>query len=148
MAFKLEDLRPTPGSRHREKRVGRGIGSGMGKQSTRGAKGQTRASGKVPATFEGGQTPLFRRIPIKGFNNINAKNFAIVNLSTLEERFTAGSEVTPEILLEMRILNKLEDGVKILARGELTKAITVKANVFSKAAKEKIEAVGGKAEVI
>lgn len=148
MAFKLEDLRPTPGSRHREKRVGRGIGSGMGKQSTRGAKGQTRASGKVPATFEGGQTPLFRRIPIKGFNNINAKKFAVVNLSTLEERFTAGSEVTPEILLEMRILNKLEDGVKILARGELTKAITVKANVFSRAAKEKIEAVGGKAEVI
>lgn len=148
MALRLDDLRPTPGSRHKQKRVGRGIGSGMGKQSTRGAKGQTRASGKVPAMFEGGQTPLFRRIPIRGFKNINAKHYAVVNLSVLEERFTAGSEVTPEVLLEMRILNKLEDGVKILGDGELTKSLVVKAKVFSKSAKDKIEAVGGKAEVI
>ncbi len=148
MAFKVEDLSPTPGSRKREKRIGRGIGSGMGKTATRGHKGQGRATGKVAARFEGGQTPLFRRTPIKGFRNRGSIEYATVNICTLEERFESGSEISPEILVQKNILKDLKDGVKILARGELTKSLIVRANAFSATAKEKIEAAGGKAEVI
>ncbi len=148
MAFKVDDLSPMPGSRKRSKRIGRGTGSGMGKTATRGHKGQGRGTGKVAARFEGGQTPLFRRTPIKGFKNRNAVEYATVNLSTLEERFEAGSEVTPEILLQKKILKNLKDGVKVLARGEITKSLNIKANAFSAAAKEKIESAGGKAEVV
>ena len=148
MAFKVDDLSPMPGSRKRSKRIGRGTGSGMGKTATRGHKGQGRGTGKVAARFEGGQTPLFRRTPIKGFKNRNAVEYATVNLSTLEERFEAGSEVTPEILLQKMILKNLKDGVKVLARGEITKSLNIKANAFSAAAKEKIESAGGKAEVV
>ncbi|HNU23975.1 MAG TPA: 50S ribosomal protein L15 [Mesotoga sp.] len=148
MAFNIDDLKPTPGSRKRSKRIGRGTGSGMGKTATRGHKGQGRATGKVSARFEGGQTPLFRRIPVKGFKNRGTVEYATVNLSILEERFESGSEVTPEILLKMRILKNLKDGVKILARGEITKSLNIKANAFSASAKEKIESAGGKAEVI
>lgn len=148
MAFKVDDLSPMPGSRKRSKRIGRGTGSGMGKTATRGHKGQGRGTGKVAARFEGGQTPLFRRTPIKGFKNRNAVEYATVNLSTLEERFEAGSEVTPEILLQKKILKNLKDGVKVLARGEITKSLNIKANAFSATAKEKIESAGGKAEVV
>ncbi|WP_082128543.1 50S ribosomal protein L15 [Kosmotoga pacifica] len=150
MAFMLGDKEfgPLPGSRKKSKRVGRGVGSGKGKTATRGHKGQGRGTGKVKPFFEGGQTPLYRRIPIKGFKNRNAKEYAIVNLSQLEERFEAGSEVTPEVLLQMNVIKNLKDGLKILGRGELTKALIVKAHAFSTSAKEKIEASGGKAEVI
>ena len=148
MAFKVDDLSPMPGSRKRSKRIGRGTGSGMGKTATRGHKGQGRGTGKVAARFEGGQTPLFRRTPIKGFKNRNAVEYATVNLSTLEERFEAVSELTPEILLQKKILKNLKDGVKVLARGEITKSLNIKANAFSAAAKEKIESAGGKAEVV
>lgn len=148
MSFKVDDLRPSSGSRKKSKRIGRGIGSGMGKTATRGHKGQGRGTGKVSARFEGGQTPLFRRTPIKGFKNRNAVEYATVNISLLEERFESGSEVTPEVLVERRILKDLKGGVKILARGEITKSLNVKANAFSASAREKIESVGGKAEVI
>ncbi|ACR80564.1 MULTISPECIES: 50S ribosomal protein L15 [Kosmotoga] len=148
MAFSLENLRPAPGSRPKSKRVGRGSSSGKGKTSSRGHKGQGRGTGKVRMFFEGGQTPLFRRIPIKGFKNRNAKEYVIINLSTLEEVFEEGNVITPEILLEKKIIKNLKDGVKILGKGELTKALVVKAHAFSRTAKEKIEAVGGKAEVI
>ncbi|BBE30915.1 50S ribosomal protein L15 [Tepiditoga spiralis] len=146
----IGDLKPTPGSRHSKKRLGRGPGTGLGKTSGRGHKGQgSRGKGKVRPAFEGGQTPLYRRTPKFGFSNVPFKKiFSEVNLSVLEEKFEANEEVTIEKLLERRIIKKVNDGVKILGNGELTKSLVVKANAFSASAKSKIEAAGGKAEVI
>ena len=147
--MRLEDLKPSPGAMKEKKRKGRGPGSGLGKTAGRGHKGQkARGSSKVEPWFEGGQTPLHRRLPKRGFKNINKKVYAIVNVKTLEEKFEEGEVVTPEVLLERRIIKKIRDGVKILGNGELTKPLTVKAHAFSKSAKEKIEKVGGKVEVI
>ncbi|MDF4766266.1 50S ribosomal protein L15, partial [Vibrio parahaemolyticus] len=124
------------------------IGSGNGKTAGKGHKGQNaRSGGGVRLGFEGGQTPLFRRLPKRGFTNINRKEFAIVNLSTLN-RFEDGTEVTPELLLETGVISKLNDGVKILASGAVEKKLTVKAHKFSSSAKEAIEAAGGSVEVI
>jgi large subunit ribosomal protein L15 len=146
--MKLGELHPPKGSTHRRKRVGRGIGSGNGKTSGRGHNGQ-RARGTVPAGFEGGQTPLHKRLPQKrGFTNIFKKEFAIVNLARLAEAFESGAEVTPEILVERRIVRKTKDGVKILGVGDLPHPLTVRAHRFSKSAEEKLRAAGGTAEVI
>jgi large subunit ribosomal protein L15 len=146
--MKLHELQPAPGSRKERNRVGRGIGSGNGKTSGRGHKGQNaRSGGGVRIGFEGGQTPLFRRLPKRGFTNINRKEYAIVNLDALN-RFEDGTEVTPELLLETGVVSKLKAGVKILGNGQIEKKLTVKAHKFSSAAKEAIEAAGGKTEVI
>ncbi len=149
MGIKLHELRPAEGATHRKKRVGRGIGSGHGKTSTRGHKGQKsrRGYGDLPAFFEGGQTPFIMRIPKRGFKSPNKKEYEIVNLKTLEERFEANEEVTPEILKNKRIIHCTE-AVKILGDGELTKPLKVKAHKFSKSAEEKIKAAGGSCEVI
>ncbi len=147
--LKLEDLKPTPGSVRKPKRVGRGIGSGLGKTGGRGHKGQkSRGSGKVHLWLEGGQTPLHRRLPKVGFKSFTHKNYAVVNLRTLEERFETNEEVTPETLVRKGLVKDIKDGIKILGNGELTKPLTVKAHAFSKTAKKAIEMVGGKAEVI
>ncbi|HDV4622081.1 TPA: 50S ribosomal protein L15 [Bacillus anthracis] len=146
--MKLHELKPAEGSRKVRNRVCRGIGSGNGKTAGKGHKGQNaRSGGGVRLGFEGGQTPLFRRLPKRGFTNINRKEFAIVNLSTLN-RFEDGTEVTPELLLETGVISKLNDGVKILASGAVEKKLTVKAHKFSSSAKEAIEAAGGSVEVI
>jgi large subunit ribosomal protein L15 len=143
----LSDLQPNEGSTHRRKRVGRGIGSGHGKQSGRGAKGQ-RARNTVRPGFEGGQTPLHRRLPhLRGFTQPFKKEYAVVNLGALE-RFDAGTVVTPDLLKERHVIGDFKDGVKILGDGELTKKLTVQAHHFSKSAQEKITALGGTAEVI
>lgn len=146
----MHELAPKYGATHRRKRVGRGPGSGHGKTSCRGHKGQNaRSGGGVPAWFEGGQTPIYRRLPKRGFKNPNAKEYAEVNVGTLERYFEAGEVVTPELLLERRVVRKLgKDGVKILGNGELTKSLTVKAQAFSASAVKKIEAAGGSVEVI
>ncbi|MGG3937721.1 50S ribosomal protein L15 [Anoxybacillus kestanbolensis] len=146
--MKLHELQPAPGSRKGRNRVGRGIGSGNGKTSGRGHKGQNaRSGGGVRIGFEGGQTPLFRRLPKRGFTNIHRKEYAIVNLEALN-RFEDGTEVTPELLLETGVVSKLKAGIKVLGNGELTKKLTVKAHKFSASAKEAIEAAGGTTEVI
>ncbi|AFG35471.1 50S ribosomal protein L15 [Fervidobacterium pennivorans subsp. shakshaketiis] len=145
----IDQLRPTPGSNKKFKRLGRGQGSGKGKTAGRGHKGQkARGTGKVSPWMEGGQTPLHRRLPKFGFKNFTKKVYAVVNLDTLEEKFESNDVVTPEVLLEKGIIKKIYDGVKILARGEITKPLVVKAHKFSEKAKEKIEKVGGKIEVI
>ena len=145
--MKLGELSPLPGAKHAPKRVGRGIGSGHGKTSCRGHKGQ-HARNTVRPGFEGGQTPLHRRLPrLRGFTNIFAKEFAIINLSDLA-RFEAGTVVTPELLLEQRVIRDLKDGLKVLGDGELAHALTVKAHKFSKSAVDKLAAAGGAAEVI
>ncbi|ODN30352.1 50S ribosomal protein L15 [Fervidobacterium thailandense] len=147
--LRIEDLKPTPGSNKKFKRVGRGQGSGKGKTAGRGHKGQkARGTGKVHPWFEGGQTPLHRRLPKFGFKNFNKKIYAIVNLDTLDAKFESNDVVTPEVLLERGIIDKLYDGLKVLGRGELTKPLVVKAHKFSESAREKIEKVGGKVEVI
>jgi large subunit ribosomal protein L15 len=146
--MKLHELKPAEGSRHERKRKGRGIGSGNGKTAGKGHKGQNaRSGGGVRPGFEGGQTPLFRRLPKRGFTNINRKEFAIVNLDTLN-RFEDGTEVTPELLIETGVVSKEKAGIKILAKGKVEKKLTVKAHKFSSAAKEAIEAAGGQTEVI
>jgi large subunit ribosomal protein L15 len=146
--MRLEDLRPNPGAKHTAKRTGRGIGSGHGKTATRGHKGQYARNGVRPG-FEGGQTPLHRRLPrFKGFNNTRfAKKFAVVNLAQLAE-FEAGTVVTPEMLVERRIVRDLKDGLKVLGNGDLKNALTVRAHKFSKSASDKLAASGGTAEVI
>jgi large subunit ribosomal protein L15 len=145
--MRLDDLRPNPGAKHTSKRVGRGLGSGLGKTAGRGHKGQY-ARNTVRPGFEGGQTPLHRRLPRRrGFNNIFQKEFAIINLSDLSA-FEAGTVVTPELLLERRVVRELKDGLKVLGDGEVGKALTVRAHKFSKSAQEKIAASGGTAEVI
>lgn len=146
--MKLHELKPAAGSRKERNRVGRGIGSGNGKTSGKGHKGQNaRSGGGVRLGFEGGQTPLFRRLPKRGFTNINRKEYAVVNIDTLN-RFEEGTEVTPELLIESGIVKNEKAGIKILANGNVEKKLTVKANKFSAAAKEAIEAAGGKIEVI
>jgi len=145
---KLHELRAPEGAKTEPKRKGRGIGSGLGKTAGRGHKGQkARSGGGVRPGFEGGQMPLSRRIPKRGFTNIFSKEFTIVNVGELEI-FEPGTVITPELLKEKGVIKKINDGVKILGDGELTKNLTVKAHRFSKSAREKIEAVGGKAEVI
>jgi large subunit ribosomal protein L15 len=146
--MKLHELQPAEGSRHTRKRLGRGIGSGTGKTAGKGHKGQNaRSGGGVRPGFEGGQNPLYRRLPKRGFNNINRKEYAIVSLDALN-RFEEGTVVTPELLKETGVISALRDGVKILANGELNVKLTVKAHKFSAAAVEKIAQVGGTTEVI
>jgi large subunit ribosomal protein L15 len=146
--MKLHELKPAEGSRHDRKRVGRGIGSGHGKTAGKGHKGQNaRSGGGVRPGFEGGQTPLFRRLPKRGFTNINRKEYAVVNLDALN-RFEEGTEVTPELLIETGVVRNEKAGIKILAKGKVEKKLTVKAHKFSSAAKEAIEAAGGQTEVI
>lgn len=146
--MKLHELKYTEGARRSRKRIGRGHGSGRGKTAGKGHKGQNaRSGGGVALGFEGGQTPLFKRIPKRGFNNVNRVNHAIVNLNDLNQ-FDDGAEVTIEMLLDKKIIRKTLDGVKVLGTGALEKKLTVKANAFSKSAVEAIEKLGGKAEVI
>jgi large subunit ribosomal protein L15 len=146
--MKLHELNSTPGSRHTKKRVGRGVGSGMGKTSTRGHKGQNaRSGGGTRPGFEGGQNPLYRRIPKRGFNNIFRKEYAIVNIEDLNN-FTTGTEVTPELLMSTGLVRTPKDGIKILGNGELTIKLKVKANKFTQSAVDKIQATGGQIEVI
>lgn len=144
----LSNLRPALGSKKKRKRVGRGDGSGHGKTSCRGHKGQgSRSGGNTPPGFEGGQMPLQRRVPKRGFHNPFRKSTAIVNLGQLEI-FAAGSEVTPDLMAQRRLVSGKEDRVKVLGDGSLSKPLTVKAHGFSSKAKEKIEALGGKAELL
>ena len=146
--MKLHELKPAEGSRKVRNRVGRGIGSGNGKTSGRGHKGQNaRSGGGVRPGFEGGQNPLFRRLPKRGFTNINRKEYAIVNLDALN-RFEDGAEVTPALLLEIGIVSNEKAGIKILGHGTLSTKLTVKAHKFSASAKEAIENAGGTTEVI
>ncbi len=147
--MRLNDLRPAPGATHRKKRVGRGPGSGRGTTAGRGMNGQkSRTSGGVRLGFEGGQTPLHRRLPQRrGFRNINRKEYAIVNLDDLE-RFDAGTEVTAELLVSSGVVKDVKDGIKLLGDGEITKALTVRVHKFSRSAEEKVKAAGGTAEVI
>ena len=146
--MKLHELQPSEGSRHTRHRVGRGASSGWGKLSKRGQKGQkARSGGKVRLGFEGGQTPLFRRMPKRGFSNVNAKEYALVNLDQLNV-FEDGTEVTPVVLKEAGIVRAEKSGVKVLGNGELTKKLTVKAAKFSKSAEAAITAKGGSVEVI
>ncbi|MBR2547029.1 MAG: 50S ribosomal protein L15 [Eubacterium sp.] len=146
--MKIEELRAPEGSTRARKRRGRGNATGQGKTGGRGMNGQKqRSGGKIRLGFEGGQMPLYRRLPKRGFTNIWGTTYAIINVGDLAG-FESGAEVTPEVLKDMGILKRLEDGVKVLGEGELTNSITVKASKFSEAAKAKIEAAGGKAEVI
>ena len=146
--MKLHELKPAEGSRHNRKRVGRGIGSGHGKTATKGHKGQNaRSGGGVRLGFEGGQTPLFRRLPKRGFTNPTRQEFAIVNLTTLNQ-FAEGTNITPELLIEQGIIKDEKAGIKVLAKGIVEKKLSVKAHKFSTAAKTAIEAAGGTTEVI
>ncbi len=146
--MKLHELHPAEGSTTASKRLGRGVGSGLGKTSGKGHKGaKARSGGGKRPGFEGGQMPMYRRIPKRGFTNVFSTNYATVNVERLEV-FEDGMEVTAEALIEAGIIRKAEHGVKILGNGELTKKLTVKAAKFTASAKEKIEAVGGTAEVI
>ncbi|MBD3922899.1 50S ribosomal protein L15 [Paenibacillus sp. PR3] len=146
--MKLHELQPAEGSRKERKRIGRGIGTGNGKTAGRGHKGQNaRSGGGVRPGFEGGQNPLYRRLPKRGFNNPFRKEFAVVNIEELNS-FAAGTEVTPEVLLEKGIVKNPLGGIKVLGNGEITVQLTVKANKFSQSAVEKIQAAGGKTEVI
>ena len=148
--MKLHELAPAAGSAKEHCRVGRGHGSGNGKTAGKGHKGQNaRSGGGVRPGFEGGQMPLHRRLPKRGFNNYNfATKYAIVNLSDLQNKFEDGAVVDTDALIASGLINKQYDGVKVLGYGEITKNLTVKATAFSQSAKEKIEAAGGKAEVM
>ena len=149
--MKLHNLSPAQGANTTEKRLGRGIGSGLGKTSGKGHKGQwARSGGGVRPGFEGGQMPLTRRLPKRGFKNAMFKKvYSIVNVSTLEQAFENGETVNAEALLNRGIISKIEEyGLKVLGDGELTKSLTVQANKFTESAAKKIEAVGGKAEVL
>ena len=144
----LNELTPVPGSRTKNYRKGRGIGSGNGKTAGKGHKGQNaRSGGGVRPGFEGGQMPLYRRIPKRGFKNVLAIRYSEINVSTLN-KFEDGAEVTPELLKASGLIKKLEDGVSVMGNGEITKKLTVNAHRFTKTAKEKIEKAGGKAVVI
>ena len=143
----LSNLRPPKGQQHKKRRLGQGMGTGRGKFAGRGAKGAKSISGySMMRGFEGGQLPLHRRLPKRGFTNIFRKEYAIVNVSALQE--LQGDTFTPESLMQAGVLKKMEDGLKILGNGDLTRAITVKAHLFSKSALEKIQKAGGTAEVI
>ena len=144
----LNELKPVPGARHSRKRVGRGTGSGHGKTSGKGNKGQNaRSGGGVRPGFEGGQIPLFQRLPKRGFQNINRKEYAIVNLCDLNV-FDNGTVVTPDLLIDAKIIKEIKSGVKILGCGTLEKKLTIKAHKFSASASEEIKKAGGTAEVI
>lgn len=146
--MKLEDLSPARKSKKSRKRRGRGFGSGLGKTSGKGHKGQNaRSGGRVSPGFEGGQLPLHKRLPKRGFTNVFSKEWSIVNVKDLN-RFEKDSEVTPEDLIDEGLIKKVNDGVKILGEGTLEKKLTVKANKFSNSAIKKIEEAGGKVEVI
>ena len=146
--MKLHELAPAAGSKFTPKRKGRGIGSGNGKTAGKGHKGQNaRSGGGVRPGFEGGQNPLYRRLPKRGFNNPFRKEYAIVNIQDLNS-FDAGTEITPEVLLEKGVIKNTLAGIKVLGNGELNVGLTVKANKFSQSAVEKIQAAGGKTEVI
>ena len=146
--MKLHEMKYTEGARKSRKRLGRGNASGTGTTAGKGHKGQNaRSGGGVRLGFEGGQTPIARRLPKRGFTNFTRKEYAIVNVEALN-RFENGTEVTPELLIETGLVKKVLDGVKVLGQGELEKALTVKANKFSKSAVAVIEKAGGKVEVI
>ena len=146
--MKLHELSPAEGAKKKAFRVGRGHGSGNGKTSGKGQKGQkSRSGGHVRPGFEGGQMPIYRRLPKRGFTNIFAKKYTSINIEKLN-KFDDGTEITPELLKESGVISKINDGVVILGRGDLNKKLTVKAARFSKSAEEKINAAGGKAEVI
>lgn len=145
--MKLSDLAPVPGSRKKRKRVGRGVGSGHGKTSCRGHKGQkARSGGGTKPGFEGGQMPLHRRLPKRGFTNIFQKRFAIVNVGSLNR--LSRSLITPEVLIEEGLVKNIKNGIKVLGEGEITRPITVKAHAFSESAKEKIIKADGSIEII
>jgi large subunit ribosomal protein L15 len=150
MAIGLNNLKAPSGATHKKKRVGRGPGSGLGKTSGRGNKGQKSRSGySAKRGFEGGQMPLHRRLPKRGFTNIFKREWAEVNLGRLEELFEAGANVTLEALVERGLVRKsLRDSVAVLGKGELSKSLTISAHRFSESAKKKIEAAGGKAEIV
>ena len=144
----LNELKPVPGARHAKKRIGRGTGSGHGKTAGKGNKGQNaRSGGGVRPGFEGGQIPLFQRLPKRGFKNINRKEYAIVNLCDLNQ-FEDGTVVTPDLLIDAKIIKDIKSGVKILGCGTLEKKLTIKAHKFSASASEEIKKAGGTAEVI
>ena len=146
--MKLHELKPAAGSKKAPKRIGRGTGSGLGRNAGKGEKGQNaRSGGGVRPGFEGGQMPLYRRLPKRGFTNPFSKEFVCINIDRLNI-FENGTEITPEVLLERRVVSKVLDGVKILGNGTLEKSLTVKGCKFSKSAIEKIEAAGGKVEVM
>lgn len=147
--MKLHELRPPAGARRKAKRVGRGIGSGLGKTAGRGQKGQgSRAGGGKGPGFEGGQTPLQRRLPKRGFNNARfARHYATINVEELN-RFEPNTVVTPELLIETRVVRNAKDGIKLLGDGEITRPLTVRVHAFSRSAAEKIQAAGGNIEVI
>jgi len=148
MATHIGSLRPARGSRHRRKRIGTGMGAGHGKTSTRGEKGQrSRTGSRIRSGFEGGQMPLHRRLPKRGFTNIFKKRYAIVNLGDLKG-FSAGDNVTPEVLVNRGLVKRLFDGLKILGEGQLQAPLHISAQVFSKSALAKIQEAGGTAEVI
>lgn len=146
----LHELSPVPGARKKKKRLGQGLGSGHGKTAGKGHKGQkARAGVSIGANFEGGQMPLARRIPKRGFSNYRfAVRYEIVNVADLEDRFEAGVEVNAETLYERRLISAADKPVKILGVGDISKSLTVRANAYSASAAKKIEAAGGKAEVI
>ena len=147
--MELSNLRPAEGSKHSDNfRRGRGHGSGNGKTAGKGHKGQKARSGAPRVGFEGGQMPLYRRIPKRGFKNRNSKEIVAINLSTLDKKFEDGATVDVEALIKAGVIDAAKDGVKILGNGEIPKKLTVKVNAYSEAAKAKIEAVGGTAEVI
>ena len=147
--MELSNLRPAEGSKHSDNfRRGRGHGSGNGKTAGKGHKGQKARSGAPRVGFEGGQMPLYRRIPKRGFKNRNSKEIVAINLSTLDKKFEDGATVDVEALIKAGVIDAAKDGVKILGNGEITKKLTVKVNAYSEAAKAKIEAVVGTAEVI
>ena len=147
--MRLHNLSPAEGSTKERKRIGRGPASGQGKTAGKGHKGQKARAGRgMRAGFEGGQMPLQRRVPKRGFVNIFGKEMTIVNLSALEDKFESGAVVDIDALIDAGLVKKTLDGVKILGNGDITKNLTVKANAFSESAKQKIEAAGGKAEVI
>jgi len=146
--MKIHELSPAPGSTHERKRIGRGIGSGTGKTAGKGHKGQkARSGGGVRPGFEGGQNPLYRRLPKRGFKNFNRVEYAVINLTALNA-FEADTVVTPELLLETGLVKNPKDGIKVLGNGDLAVKLTVKANKFSASAVEKIQAAGGQSEVI
>ncbi len=141
--MRIDDLKPAEGSKKRSKRVGRGIGSGSGKTSGRGHKGQ-KSRRQIHPRFEGGQTPIHRRLPVKkGFRNPNKKEYAVLNLNVLEEAFEKGAEVTPEVVMGKGLIGNLKDGLKVLGFGEIKKSLKVSAHGFSKTAEEKIKKAGG-----
>jgi large subunit ribosomal protein L15 len=148
MATHIGTLRPPRGANKRSKRIGFGMGSGHGKTATRGAKGQrSRAGSRMRPGFEGGQMPLQRRLPKRGFTNIFKKHFAVINLGDLE-RFDGQEPVTPQLLIRRGVIKRLEDGLKVLGGGDLKAPLAIQAHAFSKSALAKIQAAGGKAEVV